>query len=148
MLSTFSLPRPLCKQSQSRCKLTDIPTTALSNFFIWSKAKKLKLPVEETKMSMSDMTIFFAATWTPSSTRGGRRMGHARQVTRVLTRVFFSFRGIVYSRHKCCICCLSSVSRVWEYCRFFRQTSNLHQNRVWIISGLLTFVRIFDCILT
>ena len=29
-----------------------------------------------------------------------------------LIRVSFSFRGIVYSRHQCCICCPSSVKRV------------------------------------
>ena len=33
-----------------------------------------------------------------------------------LTRVFFSFRGIVCSRHRCCICCPSSVSSVKKYC--------------------------------
>ena len=31
-------------------------------------------------------------------------------------RVFFSFRGIVYSRHKCCISCPSFVRREKKYC--------------------------------
>ena len=33
------------------------PTSELFfNFFMWSKVQRLKLPVEETKMSISDMT--------------------------------------------------------------------------------------------
>ena len=42
------------------------PTNALFfNFFNWSKVMMLKLPVEETKMSISDMTVSLATTWTP-----------------------------------------------------------------------------------
>ena len=33
-----------------------------------------------------------------------------------LVQVPFSLRGIVYSRHECCICCSSFVSRVQKYC--------------------------------
>ena len=60
-----------------------------------------------------------------------------------LTRLTSSFRGIVYSRHRCCICCPSSVSRKsMEVLSFFPQASNPHQSTVWIVSGVWTIVRI------
>ena len=55
-----------------------------------------------------------------------------------VTRVFFSFRGIVCSRHKCCISC-PSVSREGLSC--FDKLSSPYQNILWIISGLLTIVQ-------
>ena len=63
-----------------------------------------------------------------------------------LVRVFFSFPGIVYSRNKCCICSPSCVSREEKYC-LVSTSFKPHQNIVWIISGLLTCVRIFARIL-
>ena len=56
-------------------------------------------------------------------------------------RVFFSHRGIVYSRHRCCIlspsCCIKC-----EEVLSFPQSSNQRQSGVWITSGLPTTVRI------
>ena len=49
-------------------------------------------------------------------------------------RVVFSFRNIVYSRHKCCISCPSSVSSVKEYCPFstiFKPASKHSLDNFW-----------------
>ena len=55
-------------------------------------------------------------------------------------RVFFSYLGIVYSRHKCCI--LPPSVSVWRNIVLFGQTSNQRQSIVWITSGHQTLVRI------
>ena len=50
------------------------------------------------------------------------------------TRVFLSFRGIVYSRQRCCICNPSSASRVLKYCPFstsFQPTSENRLENCW-----------------
>ena len=61
-------------------------------------------------------------------------------------QVALSFRGMVYSRHKCCISCPFSVTRAQKYCPF-STSSNPHQSIIWIISGIRTLVRIFARIL-
>ena len=49
-------------KSNSLSKRPMFPTTALFfNFVTWSKVMMLKLPVEETKMSISNMTVSMAA---------------------------------------------------------------------------------------
>ena len=50
-----------------------------------------------------------------------------------LTRVFFSFRGIVYYLHKCCFSC-PSVSKVWKYCPIstsFKPASEHYWDNFW-----------------
>ena len=54
--------------SRSRCQsvLVFRRKALFISFFMWSKMLMLKLRVEETKMSISDMTVSMATTWTPS----------------------------------------------------------------------------------
>ena len=65
----------------------------------------------------------------------------------LLYEVLFSFRSIVHSRHRCCICCFF-LYQEYRSIVLFRQASNPLQNIVWTISGLRTFVRIFGRILS
>ena len=59
--------------SLSTCVL--FPTNALLvTVFLWTNVLMLRLHVEEAKMSVSDTVV---STWAPSSTREGRRRGHA-----------------------------------------------------------------------
>ena len=67
--------------SVSKCPVS--PTNALFfNFFMRSEVLMMKLPVEDTKMSISDMR---RSQWPPpghlQSTPAGRRRGHFRQRT-------------------------------------------------------------------
>ena len=65
----------------------------------------------------------------------------------LLKRVSLSFRGIVYSRHKCGICCPSSVSRVQKYCPFptsFKPASEHRLNNFWSSDNCSNF-RSYSC---
>ena len=59
----------------------------------------------------------------------------------------FSFRGIVYSRHRCFICCPSSVSRVWKYCPVstsFKPASEHNLDNFWSFDNGSNF-RVYSC---
>ena len=59
----------------------------------------------------------------------------------------FSFRSSVYSRHKCCICCPSPVSRVWKYCSrsaSFKPASEYNLDNFWPSDNCLNF-RSYSC---
>ena len=69
----YTAPELLKSISLSKCPV--FPANALSfNLFMWSKVMLLKLPAEENKMSIPDMTVSIANLCTSA----GRRRGHIR----------------------------------------------------------------------
>ena len=63
-----------------------------------------------------------------------------------LVRVHFSFRSIVYPRHKCCICCPSSASKSWKNCPIstrFKPASEHGLDSFWLIGQLFEFSLVF-----
>ena len=62
-------------------------------------------------------------------------------------RVFLLYRGIVCSRHKCCICCPSSVSSVQKYCSrstSFKLASEHNLDNFWSSDHCSNF-RSYSC---